>query len=310
MHLMDLIRPQALKKGDTIGIIAPSSFIESDKLDIGVEVLRNMGFKVKIHPQTFAREHQSAGSISEKVSALHELFIDTEVNAIMAAGGGNRSAHILDSLDYKLMRSNPKLFIGFSDTTAVLSALAEKAGLISLHGPVVKSLTRLTQPSLEFLSLLLSGKTPHYPFEQAIDLHDGTGSGPLIGGNLGSFCSLIGTGYMPSAAGAILFLEDINEELSRVDRILWNLRKAMPFSALKGIVFGQFSQLQDTGRPFGYTLEDILREHVSGLDIPVAMNAPFGHEADFYALPVGSKATLDVSAGDVALHLNAPPLTL
>lgn len=307
---MDLIRPPALQKGDTIGIVAPSSYIESDKLDMGVAVLRDFGFAVKIHPQTLARENQSAGAVNEKVSALHQMFLDPEVKAIFAAGGGNRSAHILDNLDYDLIHCNPKLYVGFSDSTALLAAISSRAGVACIHGPVIKSLPRTGKDSLDFLFLLLSGKLPHYPFEKAIALQGGTATGRLIGGNLGVFSALAGTPWQPLAEGSILFLEDVNEELSRIDRMLWHLRRALPFSKLAGIVFGQFSDTQDTGRPFGYTLEDILREHTADLGIPVAMNAPFGHGETLFALPPGCHATLDIAATDVGFRLETSPVLL
>lgn len=307
---MDLIRPPALQKGDTIGIVAPSSYIESDRLDMGVAVLRDYGFQVKIHPQTLARENQSAGGIVEKVSAFHQMFLDPEVKAIMAAGGGNRSAHILGSLDYDLIRANPKMYIGFSDSTALLSAISSRAGVACIHGPVVKSLPRTAKDSLDFLFLLLAGKLPHYPFEKAVGLTEGTATGRLIGGNLGVFSSLVGTAWQPPVEGSILFLEDVNEELSRLDRMLWHLRQSLPFSKLAGIVFGQFSDVQDTGRPFGYTLEDILREHTADLKIPVAMNAPLGHGEALYALPAGCTATLDIAATDVGFRLETSPVTV
>jgi len=306
---MDLIYPPALQKGDTIGIVAPSSFIESDKLDIGVAALRSHGFEVKIHPQTLARENQSAGGVAEKVSAFHEMILDSSVKAIMAAGGGNRSAHILDSLDYDLIRANPKIYIGFSDSTALLSAISSRSGLACMHGPMVKTLAHTDRECVEFMFQVLSGKTPHFPFEAAKGIKEGSATGRLIGGNLGTFCSLVGTPYMPPTAGAILFLEDINEELSRVDRMLWHLRKAIPFSKLSGIIFGQFMNMQDTGRPFGYSLDDILHEHTSDLSIPVVTNAPFGHGPALYPLPVGCLGTLDVAATDVGFRLETSPVT-
>lgn len=300
---MNILTPPPLRKGDTIGIVAPSSFIESDRLDQGVEILRAHGFDVKIHPQTLMRDRQSAGGIAEKVAALHEMFVDASVHAIFAAGGGNRSAHILGALDYQLIAANPKPYVGFSDSTALLTAMFGRAGLCAFHGPVVKSLPRTDPACLDFLFSLLSGHLRHYPFESSAGLHDGTATGRLMGGNLGVFSALAGTPFMPDPTGAILFLEDIGEELSRVDRMLWHLRHSLPFSRLGGIVFGQFTDLQDSGRPFGFTLEEILREHTAGLDIPVAFNAPFGHGSALYPLPVGAVATLDVSASDVALRL-------
>jgi muramoyltetrapeptide carboxypeptidase len=302
---MDFIRPPALNKGDTIGIIAPSSHIEPDVLDTGVSVLRDYGFNVFIHPQTLAREQQSAGTAVEKAAALHQVFLDPEIKAVIGAGGGNRAVHLLDHLDYDLIRSNPKIYMGFSDSTALLSAFARKSGLVTFHGPLIKSLARTEPPCLDFAFSLLGGKAHDYPLRQAKCLKSGKGQGPLYGGTLSVLCSLIGTPYMPDLTGAILFLEDVNEELSRIDRMLWQLSQAAPFNQLAGLMFGEFINPLDTGRPYGFTLDDIIKQHTDGLDIPVVTNAPFGHGSLMYALPVGQQAHLEASAEQTTLSL--PP---
>lgn len=301
---MDLIHPPALNKGDTIGIIAPSSHIEPDVLDMGVSALRDYGLKVFVHPQTLARDQQSAGTAVEKAAALHQVFLDPEIKAIIGAGGGNRAAHLLEHIDFDLIRANPKIYMGFSDSTALLSAIAHKSGLTTFHGPMIKSLSKTLPPCLDFTFSLLSGKTPDYPLQRAETLQAGKAQGRLYGGTLSVLCSLIGTPYMPDLTGAILFLEDINEELSRIDRMLWQLRQAVPFSQLSGLIFGEFINPLDTGRPYGFTLTDIVKEHISGLEIPVVMNAPFGHGNLMYTLPVGHKAQLEAYPGVSDLKLS------
>ena len=303
---MTYFRPKALKPGDTIGIIAPSSYIESDRLDAGVGVLREMGFAVSIHPQTLAREGQSAGTAVEKVAAFHEVVLDPSIRAIMAAGGGNRGAQILPLLDYDLLRSHPKLYIGFSDSTAILAGLASKIGLISCHGPVVKTLPTLDQGALTTLGTLLAGKIPSYPMNDAKTLLPGHGEGRLFGGTLSVLASLQGTGYLPDLAGAILYLEDTGEELSRFDRMLWQLKTASPFSRLGGLIFGQIGLPEETGRPFGFTLQDIIEEHTKGLNIPVVINAPFGHVDRSFPLPFGGLASLSATQDDIKLKLAEP----
>lgn len=305
---MTYFRPKALKPGDTIGILAPSSYIESDRLDAGVAVLRELGFEVSIHPQTLAREGQSAGTAVEKVAALHESILDPSIRAIMAAGGGNRGAQILPLLDYSLISSHPKLYIGFSDSTAILAGLAAKTGLISCHGPVVKTLPTLDQAALSAFSTLLSGKIPSYPMNDAKMLIAGQAEGRLFGGTLSVLCALQGTGFLPDLTGAILYLEDTGEELSRFDRMLWQMKTATPFSRLGGLVFGQIGLPDETGRPFGFTLEDIITEHTRGLSIPVVMNAPFGHVDRAFPLPFGSVASLTASQDDIKLKLSEPLL--
>lgn len=303
---MDLIRPPALHKGDTIGIVAPSSHIEPDVLDAGVAVLKDHGYKVYIHPQTLARDQQSAGTAVEKAAALHEVFLNPEIKAVVGAGGGNRSVHLLEKLDFSLIKANPKIYMGFSDSTALLSALLSKAGLISVHGPLVKTLPRLKSQAVDYTFAFLSGKGHPYPLDHAVTLKEGAGQGRLIGGTLSVLCSLIGTPYMPDLKGAILFIEDVNEELSRIDRMLWQLKQAAPFESLAGLILGQFINPLDTGRPFGFTLEEIVRQHTDGLDIPVILNAPFGHGDELYPLPFGLKAALNAVPGASSLSLAEP----
>ncbi len=303
---MTYFRPKALKPGDTIGIIAPSSYIEADRLDAGVAVLRDSGFEVSIHPQTLAREGQSAGTAVEKVAAFHEAVLDPSIRAIMAAGGGNRGSQILPLLDYDLIRSHPKLYIGFSDSTAILSGLAAKIGLISCHGPVVKTLPTLDHAALTTFTGLLTGKIPSYPMTGAKTLIPGHAEGRLFGGTLSLLCALQGTGYLPDLTGAILYIEDTGEELSRFDRMLWQLKMAAPFSKLAGIMFGQIGLPEETGRPFGFTLDAIIDEHTKGLGIPVVTHAPFGHVDRSLPLPFGGLASLSASQDEIRLKLSEP----
>lgn len=293
---MDLIKPPALRKGDTIGIVAPSSSIEADKLDAGVAVLRDYGFNVQIHPQTLARERQSAGSPREKAAALHEMFLSPDVKAVIGARGGNQVAMALGSIDFSILRANPKIYMGFSDSTALQAALWAKAGLTSVHGPFVKGLPALNPACLDYAFGLLAGKTPAYPLGDALAIHEGTATGWVFGGTLSLLTTLAGTGYLPDLTGAILFIEDINEELSRIDRSLWQLRQVIPFESLGGLVFGKFIAPLDTGRAYGATVEEIIRERTEGLDIPIIIEAPFSHdESEFYAFPLGVQARLQAN---------------
>lgn len=296
-----------LKMGDTIGVMSPSSYIEPEKLAAGVAVLEQAGFKVKIHPQTLARYNQSAGSSDQKVSAFHDLLKDKEVKAIIAAIGGNRSAQMLEKLDVGVLRENPKIIMGFSDATALQNGIYAKAGLASIYGPTISKLPVISPASLQqCLKRLTSAHTLPFPTQNLQIVKSGSAKGALIGGTLSVFCSLVGTPYLPDPQGKILFLEDINEEMNRIDRMLWHLRTALPFERLAGLLFGQFTSCQDTGgRPFGFTLEDIIKEHSAGMTGPVAMNAAFGHGEDLFPISIGlcGEMTLE-SDSDKDSHMN------
>lgn len=286
-----MIQPPFLKIGDMIGIMAPSSYVEQPDIDAAMAILKKHGFEVFVHPQTYERENQSAGTHEQKVKAFHDLAKDPDIKAVIFAGGGNRALHLLDKLDFDLIRINPKIYMGFSDGTVILNAITARTGLITYHGPVAKRLA--TNPELEFNLRLLKGEESLISLTGANTLHKGHAEGWLIGGNLSAFRRLIGSTEMPDATGAILFLEDTGEELSRIDADLCFLKRSGFLEKIGGLILGQFSDLKDTGRPFGYTFDDIIAEHTHDLKIPILTNAPFGHTGSLPIFPIGAKVKLD-----------------
>jgi muramoyltetrapeptide carboxypeptidase len=275
-----------------IGVFAPSSRITPEKFEAGLAVLKSR-YKVIVHPQTYAELHQSAGTTAEKIAAYHDLLKNPDVGIIVAAAGGNRAAHMLEGIDWELVSKYPKPLMGFSDTTALLNGISARTGIGGFFGPVVQSFGTLTPEDLNRAFSSIEGRPYEFSTKDTDVLFPGKAEGPLFGGTMSVLASLSGTPYFPDMTGSILFLEDIGDETSRIDRMMLQLRRAVPFSSLKGIVFGDFLNLQDTGRPFGFTLEDILREHTQGLTIPVVMNAPFGHGSRLATLPVGKTARLE-----------------
>ncbi|MGB0718969.1 MAG: S66 peptidase family protein [Bdellovibrionales bacterium] len=279
----------------TIGVFAPSSYIEKDDIDTAAAVVKAYGLDVFVHPQTYARYNQSAGTQAEKLAALHDLYRDDLIDIIWAAGGGNRALHIVDDIDYDFIAAHPKPMVGFSDVTALLNAITAKTGIINYHGPVFKSL-----PQHQELEAFLSGDFT-MPLGDAKIINAGHAEGTLFGGNLSLFQYLPQTIKGDWPDGAILFLEDCNEELSRIDRMLLHLKRLGVFARAAGLVFGQFTDLQDSTRPFGFSLEDIIREHTCGLDIPIIMNAPFGHGAQNVPFAIGASAHLHADKAAVTL---------
>lgn len=297
------MKPPALNPGDTIGVMAPSSYVEDIDIKKSKALLEKKGYNVFIHPQTWEREHQSAGSHLQKTLALQGLWQREDIKAIWAAGGGNRSLHLLNSINFEAMKRSPKIFIGFSDVTTLLNGIYAHTGITTYHGPVFKHLHKNKQ--IEHLLGLLSGEQTDYPLDNAVTIQEGKASGPLIGGNLSLFQ------YLPSTLpgkfwqDGLLFLEDCNEELSKIDRMILHLKRLGVLSEIKGLIFGEFTGLKETGRPFGYTLDDIIREHTADLDIPVIMNAPFGHGKAFYTFPIGENAALNTEKKTLTLEQKA-----
>ena len=276
-----------MKTLQKIGIFAPSSFVERDDVEAAKTLMEDRGYEVLIHPQTFERHGQMAGTPAQKLEALHALYTDTSIDAIWAAGGGNRSLQLIDQLDCDLIKANPKPMIGFSDVTALLNAITVKTGVINIHGPVFKNL-----PKYQELETLLSGGFS-MPLSDANIIQGGNAEGPLFGGNLSVFQYLSETLGKNFLKGALLFLEDCNEEISRIDRMLLHLKRLGVFDEIDGLILGEFTDLQDTSRPFELSLEEIIHEHVGHRDIPIVMDAPFGHGANLHPLPIGSTCTLN-----------------
>jgi muramoyltetrapeptide carboxypeptidase len=288
------MRPPALLPGDTIGVMAPSSYVEKDDIESAKALLEARGYKVFIHPQTFERYNQSAGTHTQKLDALHALYADKTIKAIWAAGGGNRALYLLEHLDYALIKANPKHVVGFSDVTALLNALTAHTGQVTIHGPVFKNVARSSE--IDETLLLLSGKNYVLELESAQIIQAGVAKGKLVGGNLSLFVNLCGTKDCPELDGAILFLEDCGDEISRFDRMLCQLRRLGVFRKISGAVLGDFFDLRDSARPFGFSLKDIFLENLGDRDIPLIMDAPFGHGKTLLPLPIGLGSTLDTGA--------------
>ncbi len=289
-----------LKPGDTIGIMATSSRTDPARVQNSAKTLESMGYKIKIHPQTFATYTtpggtltSAAGTPAEKVAAFHELWDDPEVKAIMSARGGNEAAEMLPLMDYRKISATPKSLIGFSDVTALHTGIHKHAGVVTFHGPLLNSFDVVDQGDLTQCFKLLSGHAQDIPLPGSRALRPGTTQGRLLGGNLSVFCSLLGTPHEPDFQDALLFLEDVGDEFSRMNRFLMQLKLAGAFNKISGLIIGGFSDIEDNGRvAFGRTIEDMVEQHTQGTRFPIVMDAPFGHENRLITLPVGARATL------------------
>ncbi|MEZ5813266.1 MAG: LD-carboxypeptidase [Alphaproteobacteria bacterium] len=282
-----------LKQGDLIGVMAPSGFVEPGDIEKSQAALEERGYEVFVHEQTYARLHQSAGTTAEKLDALHELYVRENVNAIWAAGGGNRALYMLDGLDYELIAQNPKPLIGFSDVTALLNAIYAHTGIPGYHAQVFKALHRFEQ--LDDTLEILAGERPVIHLDQCEVLRPGHAAGRLVGGCLSLFHYLPGTNDCPNLRDAILFLEDAGDELSRFDRMFAHMKRMGVFEQIGGLILGEFLTAKDTGNPFGFELEEIVMELTEEREIPVLSHAPFGHGDTLLPLPVGVAATLDTA---------------
>lgn len=279
------ILPPPLLPGDTIGVMAPSSYVEKNDIEAAKSRLETLGYKVFIHPQTYERHNQSAGNVLQKTLAFQGLWQREDINTIWSAGGGNRAGQLLESINFEKLKAKPKNLIGFSDITTLLNAVHTHTNIVTWHGPVFKQLGK--HKDLEQSLRILSGKEKTCNLDPAETLQGGIGKGKLIGGCLSIFQTLIGTKHMPDCEGAILFLEDVSDQLSRFDRMFTHLRNAGIHKQISGLIIGEFLDLQEGRRPFGFSMHEIIMEFAEGLPIPILFNAPIGHGENLLTMPVG-----------------------
>lgn len=292
---------QPLQSGDTIGVFAPSSYVEKSDIDASVRLIEDAGYKTFIHPQTFSRHGQLAGTTAEKLNALHALYEDKSIKAIWAAGGGNRALDLLSHIDYDIIRDNPKPIIGFSDVTALLNSILSRTKQIGFHGAGFKEINQRDAQEINHLFSLLRGENAEMKMHDAQIMSEGNAQGILIGGCLSLFHYLCGSEDCPDLDGAILCLEDCGDHISRFDRMFLHMKRHGVFEKIGGLILGEFIDVQDGTRPFGFSIAEIVAEHCSGRDIPIVANAPFGHGKNNYAFPIGTQATLDARKGATSL---------
>lgn len=279
-----------------IRVIGPSSHVEPDMIQGAIEWLEARNFTVSTAPQVFQKDFQQAGTVQDRVDALHDAFTDPSVDAIICSCGGNGAIHLLPSIDFDLIQANSKPLFGFSDITILLNAIYAKTGLTTYHG---LTMTRIQKPVpddqlSQFLNIL-DGQLNPIEWKKTKPVTTGNAEGIFIGGNLSVFQAMIGSPYINIDEPYILFLEDVGDEISRYDRMLAHLRISGILGNAKAILFGDFHSVDNSARiPFGRTLEQIIRENTDGLSIPIATNCPFGHRDDLWTLPVGQTVQLSI----------------
>lgn len=299
-----VIKPKRLVKGDTVALITPASSIEAKGFDIALQNLETFGFKAKIGKYARLRNGFLAGSDKERLEDLHGAFADKEVDAIWCVRGGYGATRYLPALDFKLIKANPKIFIGYSDITALHTAIYQNTGLVTFHGPTAGGnfsdysknhvLNVLMNPSANYkvaVSPDNAGNTSNLYKTETIT--KGKCQGELIGGNLSLLSAMAGTGSaLRNVKGKILFIEDVREQPYRIDRMLTQLKQSIDLRSCAGIALGIFEGCNPTD-PLSQSLLDVLKERLGDLSIPVIYGFSFGHIRDQFTLPIGIKAELD-----------------
>ncbi|MDP4207615.1 MAG: LD-carboxypeptidase [Bacteroidota bacterium] len=291
-----MIAPLPLRAGDKIGIIAPSRKVTSEDLDGSVKFLENLGFRIEFGKNLFASENQFAGTDAERAEDFMEMIRNPEIKAIMCARGGYGTARILDYLDDVVIRNNPKWVIGYSDITVLHSYLSEIVGMQSLHAtmPVNFKPELAGTDTWQKLNEVLTGGLPEYRVEANPFNRVGTASGLLTGGNLSVLYSLSGTWCDMDTDGKILFIEDLDEYLYHIDRMMMNLRLSGKLACLRGLIVGGMTDMHDNTIPFGREACQIVADAVADYNFPVMFGFPSGHCEPNLPLVMGREMTLEV----------------
>lgn len=304
------IRPPRLSHGTRVALVAPAGpLLELDDQQRAAELCRALGWEPVLAPNAGAQHGYLAGTDAQRLGDLNNALGDDSIGAIWCIRGGYGLTRILAGVNYAAARRHPKVVLGFSDVTALLLALHQQTGLITFHGPVARhDMTAYTRAQLEPLvaSAAPAGelRVPPPPADvlvplqhRVISIAGGMAEGPLIGGNLSLVQCLLGTPFLPPLDGAILFLEDVGEELYRIDRMLSHLRLAGQLERLAGVALGRFTEMSRRGSDGATGLDRVFSDYLTPLGIPVVLGLPFGHVADQWTLPIGTRARLDGNAG-------------
>ena len=306
-ELKQFIRPPKLSERDTIGIIAPASGVDESELDAFINVMNGMGLNIKFASTLFERYGYLGGTDLERAMGVNELIRDPEVKGLFAARGGYGCARMIDYVDFEALKANPKIIYGYSDITALHMACHSKANITTFHGPVGVSHWN-TWDQRFFKNAVFETE----PLVLAADIKgeyevigEGQATGQVIGGNLTVFTSLCGTRYFPDTTGTILILEDISEDVYRIDRMLMQLKLAGALDHLKGFIFASCKNCGSFKFKRSFTLNQVLRQYIEPLEIPSWIGFAFGHITTQFTIPLGEIATIDTYEGSLTFERSA-----
>ena len=299
------VKPPALRPGDTVGIVAPASNVKQADLETGCEALRNAGYRPFYLESILHQDLYFAGSAQRRARELEEMFTRDDVRAVLCARGGYGANYLLQELDLGKIKANPKIFIGYSDITCLLTHFTDACGFVTFHGPMAaKDWAHVDGVDLDSWQAALSNSTPwNVPLNSEVSgLVQGEAEGILYGGCLSILVASLGTPYEIKTDGAILFLEDLAAKPFQIDRMLMQLKLAGMFDKVRGIVFGEMLDCVQTGSQ-GYTLAEVIMRIVGDLAVPVAFGVRSGHVTSRnITLPFGVRAKLTVQ-GEVTLKI-------
>jgi muramoyltetrapeptide carboxypeptidase len=300
------IKPPALRQGDTIGVVAPASNIKAELLETGCDALRNLGYKPFYFDSILEQDLYFAGSLNRRVRELEDMFMREDVRAIVCARGGYGTNYLLETLNLEKISHTPKIFVGYSDITTLLTWFSNSAGFITFHGPMVtKDFALANGVDIASWQAALTGHSEWLLNSDtgASSLVEGSAEGTLYGGCLSMLSASLGAPYEIQTSGTILFIEDVYTKPYQIDRMLMHLKLAGKLSGVRGIIFGEMLDCVQQPEQ-GYTLQEVILRVVGDLGIPIAFGFRSGHVSrGNITLPIGVRAKLSVQSGEVKLQI-------
>ena len=294
--------PPYLKKGDTIGITCPAGFMAKEKAQTCIDTLQLWGYQVMVGKTLGSNStNYFSGTDEERRDELQAMLDDASINAILCGRGGYGAGRIIDQLNFKKFKKNPKWIIGFSDVTVLHCHIYTNLKIASLHAPMAAAFNEGENEFIQSLQIALTGKKASYKCAAHPFNKNGKANGELVGGNLSLLAHLTGTASDINTKNKILFIEDIGEQVYNIDRMLYQLKRSGKLEKLSGLIIGGFTDIKDTDRPFGKTVYEVIQEIVAGYNYPVCYNFPVSHGKENYALKVGIKYKIEISGKQTKL---------
>jgi len=295
-----MIIPKKLRIGDKIGIISTARKITLEELTLAIKTLESWGLQVVLGSNLLGVDNQFSGTIQQRSADLQSMIDDKSIKAILCARGGYGTVQVIDNIDFSNLKKNPKWIVGYSDVTVLHSHL-NTLGLASLHATMPINFETNTKESLESFKKALFGIKDKIECKAHSYNKYGKVEGEVVGGNLSNLYSLLGSDSDINTDGKILFIEDLDEYLYHMDRMIMNLKRNGKFTKLKGLIVGGMSDMNDNAIPFGKTAEEIILEHTKDYDFPICFGFPAGHLTDNRCIRLGVESVLEINENGVSL---------
>lgn len=296
--------PPYLKKGDTIGIIAPAGFMAIEKMQTCIETLDSWGYTVNMGATTHSfSDNYFSGTDEERLADLQQMIDDPDIKAILCARGGYGVSRIIDRINFKRFRKHPKWIVGYSDITVLHAHLFSNYKIASLHAPMAAAFNdgEFNNPYILSLKDALEGTNNKYSCDPHPFNRTGKIKAPIVGGNLSLLAHCLGTASDMNTKKKILFVEDIGEYLYNIDRMFLQLKRNGKLEDLSALIVGGFTDNKDTERPYGKEVYEIIHDHIKEYTYPVCFNFPVSHEKENYALKIGLRYKLEITEEKVLL---------